>query len=42
MSRFRVTGIDDTPFPLEVDGDFVGEFSEAVYEVAPGSLSVVS
>ena len=30
------------PFPLQVDGDFVGEFEEALYEAAPNSLTVVS
>jgi hypothetical protein len=32
----------EQPFPLQVDGDFVGEFDEAAYEVAPLSLTVVS
>jgi diacylglycerol kinase family enzyme len=29
-------------FPLQVDGDFIGEFEEVVYESAPGALAVVS
>jgi diacylglycerol kinase family enzyme len=42
LERFRVVARGDRPFPLQVDGDFMGEFAEAVYEAAPGSLSVVS
>jgi hypothetical protein len=30
------------PFPLEVDGDYLGEHTEAVYGIAPGALRVVS
>jgi diacylglycerol kinase family enzyme len=32
----------DGPFPLQVDGDFIGEFEEASYGVAPRSLTVVA
>ena len=42
LERFRVVASGDQPFPLQVDGDFVGEFDEAVYEAAPSSLFVVS
>ncbi len=42
LDRFCVVASGDRPFPLQVDGDFVGEFREAVYEAAPRSLSVVS
>jgi hypothetical protein len=42
LDRFRVDTAGDGPFPLEVDGDFVGEFESAEFEVAPRSLSVVS
>jgi diacylglycerol kinase family enzyme len=42
LDHFRVVATGDQRFPLQVDGDFVGEFSEAVYEAAPASLSVVS
>lgn len=38
----RVTSVDGRPFPLEVDGDFIGEFEEARYEAAPSSLAVVA
>jgi diacylglycerol kinase family enzyme len=42
LERFRVVATTDRPFPLQVDGDYVGELTEAVYEAAPLSLSVVS
>jgi diacylglycerol kinase family enzyme len=42
LERFRVVTTDGRPFPLQVDGDFVGEFDEAEYEASPASLSVVS
>jgi diacylglycerol kinase family enzyme len=42
LDRFRVVATGEQPFPLQVDGDFVGEFGEADYEAAPASLSVVS
>jgi diacylglycerol kinase family enzyme len=29
-------------FPLEVDGDYLGEHTEAVYEISPRALSVVA
>ncbi|HEY0631037.1 MAG TPA: hypothetical protein VGC98_03195, partial [Thermoleophilaceae bacterium] len=42
QERFRVVSTGEQPFPLQVDGDFVGEFDEAAYEIAPLSLTVVS
>jgi diacylglycerol kinase family enzyme len=42
LEQFRVVSRDGRPFPLQVDGDFVGEFTEAAYEAAPASLTVVS
>jgi diacylglycerol kinase family enzyme len=42
QQRFRVVSVDERPFPIEVDGDYVGEFDEALYEAAPGALAVVS
>ena len=32
----------DGAFPLQVDGDFIGEFDEASYSVVPRALAVVS
>ena len=38
----RVRTLDERPIPLQVDGDFVGEVTEARFGVAPGSLAVIS
>jgi diacylglycerol kinase family enzyme len=38
----RVVSLDDRQFPLQVDGDFIGEFDEVEYRVGPRALSVVS
>ena len=37
-----VSALDDRPFPVQVDGDFIGRFEEARYSVQPGALAVVS
>lgn len=37
-----VTSLDDRPFPLQVDGDHIGDFDSVRYSVAPRALSVVS
>jgi diacylglycerol kinase family enzyme len=42
ISGARVTSVDDRPFPIQVDGDYIGRTDEAVYGVAPRSLAVVS
>jgi diacylglycerol kinase family enzyme len=38
----RVTSVDGRPFPLEMDGDYIGEFEEAHYKAAPRALAVVA
>jgi len=38
----RVVSLDGRRFPLQVDGDFIGEFDEVEYRVGPRTLSVVS
>ena len=38
----RVRATDGTPFPLQVDGDYVGDCDEASYGVAPRALAVVA
>jgi diacylglycerol kinase family enzyme len=38
----RVEALEERPFPLQVDGDYVGEFEEIRYGVAPRALAVVS
>jgi diacylglycerol kinase family enzyme len=42
LTRFRVDTASGKSFPLEVDGDFVGEATYAEFEAVPRSLSVVS
>ena len=37
-----VRSADDRPLPLQVDGDYIGEVSEARYSILPGALAVVS
>jgi diacylglycerol kinase family enzyme len=37
-----VRSVDGRPVPLEVDGDHIGEVTEARYEVRPGALTVVA
>ena len=38
----RVQALDGRPFPLQVDGDFIGQFDEVEYGVRPRGLAVVS
>jgi len=38
----HVTSLDERPLPVQVDGDYIGDFDEVVYGVAPRSLAVVS
>jgi diacylglycerol kinase family enzyme len=42
LERISVKAEGERPFPVQVDGDYAGEFSEVTYSVAPRSLSVVS
>jgi diacylglycerol kinase family enzyme len=42
LHELRVDAVDDRPFPLEVDGDYIGEFTEAAYGISPGALAVVA
>ncbi|MBV9213890.1 MAG: diacylglycerol kinase family lipid kinase, partial [Actinobacteria bacterium] len=42
LRRLRVVAADDSPFPMQVDGDYVGEFRELDFGVEPAALSVVS
>jgi diacylglycerol kinase family enzyme len=36
-----VESVDGRPFPLQLDGDFVGTYSSVRYGIEPGALSVV-
>ena len=38
----RVVSTDGRDFPVQLDGDFIGEIGELHYGVAPRSLTVVS
>lgn len=42
VKRARVTSVDGRPFPLEADGDYLGDVHEAEYECAPDALGVLS
>ena len=38
VSTARVEAIDDRPFPVQVDGDYIGEFLEVEFGLRPGGL----
>jgi diacylglycerol kinase family enzyme len=42
VTEARVEGVDGLPFPLQMDGDYVGEFDRVDYSAAPRALAVVS
>jgi diacylglycerol kinase family enzyme len=42
LDEVRVRSIDGRPVPLEVDGDYVGDLTEAEYGIVPGGLTVVA
>jgi diacylglycerol kinase family enzyme len=42
LQTFQVEAVDDRPFPLQVDGDYIGEFRSVSYRVAPGGLLAVA
>jgi diacylglycerol kinase family enzyme len=42
VSEMRVSSRDGEPFPLQVDGDYVGEFDEVSYGVSPAGLAIVA
>jgi diacylglycerol kinase family enzyme len=42
VADLRVEAIDDRPFPLQVDGDFIGEYSEVEFGIRPAALLAVS
>jgi diacylglycerol kinase family enzyme len=41
ITELTVRTADDRPLPLQVDGDYLGEVTEARYSVLPGALNVV-
>ena len=42
LARAVVEAIDDRPFPVQVDGDYIGEFERVEFGVKPGGLLAVS
>jgi diacylglycerol kinase family enzyme len=42
MSELTVRSTDGRPLPLQVDGDYLGEVTEARYSILPDGLSVVA
>ena len=42
VAAARIEAIDDRPFPVQVDGDFIGEFTEVGFGVKPRGLLAVS
>jgi len=42
LHQLRVEAVDGRPFPVQVDGDFIGEFEQVEYGVAPGRLLAVA
>jgi diacylglycerol kinase family enzyme len=42
LDAIRVERAGDAPLPVEVDGDYMGEFDEVQYGIAPLSLAVVA
>jgi diacylglycerol kinase family enzyme len=41
-TELTVTTTDGKPLPLQVDGDYLGEVTEARYSILPRALNVVS
>jgi diacylglycerol kinase family enzyme len=42
LDRLHVRSLDDRPVPLEVDGDYAGDVTEAEYGIRPDGLTVVA
>ena len=42
LHGLTLRSIDDRPLPVQVDGDFIGEVTEAAFEVLPGALTIVA
>ena len=42
LRRLRVEAIDERPFPVQVDGDYIGEYRDIEFGVSPGGLLAVS
>jgi diacylglycerol kinase family enzyme len=42
VEGLRVRSLDDRPLPLQVDGDYIGDATEAIFGVIPGGIRVVA
>jgi diacylglycerol kinase family enzyme len=42
LSIATVEALDDRPFPVQVDGDYIGDFSEVEFGVTPAGLMAVA
>jgi diacylglycerol kinase family enzyme len=42
LQELTVRSADERPLPLQVDGDYLGEVTEARYSILPNALSVIS
>jgi diacylglycerol kinase family enzyme len=42
VSGLSVRSLDDRPLPLQVDGDYIGEYDQVSFGVEPGGLQVVA
>jgi diacylglycerol kinase family enzyme len=42
LRELRVDAVDERPFPVQVDGDYIGEFDSVRYGVVPGGLVAVA
>jgi diacylglycerol kinase family enzyme len=42
LKGLRVTSLDERPLPLQVDGDYIGEASEAMFDVIAGGITVLA
>jgi diacylglycerol kinase family enzyme len=40
-STIRIRSVGDRPVPLQVDGDYIGDVTEALFTIEPGGLRVV-
>ena len=42
LASLRVEAIDEHPFPVQVDGDYIGEYGEIEFSAVPSALLAVS
>ncbi len=42
LSEMRIEALDERPFPVHVDGDFIGNFAEVEFGVKAGGLLTVA